>query len=158
MPIAGEFKCLQRTEHHGSHLDSTHVHWGIGNCFATSKRTGRHQFGLVDTGGTEGRRLDNPQHLGWQQGRHRDSSYTLLIYEFHPIVMLWLQRICTKKSRPGELWPSSNVSKNTNFPATSKLSKPRYLSTTLENRILLSTRFIKQAVTRCNSSSIQWHE
>ena len=22
MPIAGEFKCLQRTEHHGSHLDS----------------------------------------------------------------------------------------------------------------------------------------
>ena len=68
MPIAGEFKCLQRTEHHGTHLDSTHVHWGIGNCFATSKWTGRHHCGL------EGRRVDNPRHLGWQQGRRRDSS------------------------------------------------------------------------------------
>ena len=73
-PIAGEFKCLQRPEHHGSHLDSTYVHRGIGNWFAISKWTGRRHCGLVGTRGTEGCRVDNPRHLGWQQGHRGHSS------------------------------------------------------------------------------------
>ena len=63
MPIAGEFKCLQRTGHHGSHLDSTHLHRGTGNWFATSKGTGRH-CGLLGTRGAEGCRVDIPDTSG----------------------------------------------------------------------------------------------